>query len=49
VEILVDVVRGIFELPVSYINNKFGLAAAWVCAAVMISLIIGLLYVFMTW
>jgi len=43
------VVRGIFELPVTYINNKYGLTAAWICAATMVSLNIGLLYVFMTW
>ena len=48
-EVLVELVRGIFEMPVTYINNNYGLAAAWICAATMFSLIIGLLYVFVTW
>jgi hypothetical protein len=49
VEILEGVVRGIFELPITYVNGKYGLAAAWIFAATMVSLTIGLLYVVITW
>jgi hypothetical protein len=49
VEILDGVLRGIFELSIGHINKKFGLAAAWICAATMVCLTVGLLYLFITW
>lgn len=48
-ETLEGVVRGIFELPITFVNKKYGLVAAWICAVAMVSLTIGLLYVLITW
>lgn len=43
--ILIEFVQGIFEIPITYINNKYGLFAAWICTIAMVSLTIVLMYV----